>query len=536
METCIQSYCRVKQLRLHTKSKSVLIAAGNRINSRLTPTLRHKPVTLGAGDYIAYPHDTATFLLMRSMRIPCPHPVTTQFDWPGPYTPMRHQIAMTAHIVSKKRTFTWGDIGVGKTASAIWADSYLRSKRQVKRTMVVAPLSTLQSTWRNEYFKLCTRTNVGVVTGGRQKKIATIQAKPDVLVINHDALRHLEDYLFEYDADFFIVDEHTKLKNWTAERTKAFRRIIDGNDVWMTMMSGEPMPQSPMDLHAPSKLVCKSAVPNSKRSWQNKTMIQRGPYKWIPKPDVEKLIAGMIDDYVIRINRDDCLDLPSTQYDTAQCEPSPELIKIQKQLEAQAVADIDGGTIVAANEGVHMIKMLQAACGAVRVTDGVRDVKCESKFSALDDILASSRGPVLVYSPYIAPLDALERHIKTKKIDGVAVKYARVDGSTALSKRTDAFRQVQDNEIKVLLANPAAMSHGVTLTASNTVVWWGLPYSNETYGQANGRIIRKGQDRKTYITHLLSLPVERYVLKSLREKRRLQGLLLELVDKPSTMV
>jgi SNF2 family DNA or RNA helicase len=74
------------------------------------------------------------------------------------------------------------------------------------------------------------------------------------------------------------------------------------------------------------------------------------------------------------------------------------------------------------------------------------------------------------------------------------------------------------------------MSHGLTLTAANTIVWYGPTLSNETYTQANARITRPGQKHRQFIIHIESSTVERAAFKRLKNQQAMQGLLLETVE------
>lgn len=81
----------------------------------------------------------------------------------------------------------------------------------------------------------------------------------------------------------------------------------------------------------------------------------------------------------------------------------------------------------------------------------------------------------------------------------------------------------------MLVADARTMSHGLNLTAANTIVWFGPTTSNDTYGQANERIPRPGQKLDTNIIHIESSPVERKMYDRLRKKSSLQGTLLEML-------
>jgi len=75
------------------------------------------------------------------------------------------------------------------------------------------------------------------------------------------------------------------------------------------------------------------------------------------------------------------------------------------------------------------------------------------------------------------------------------------------------------------------MSHGLTLTAANTIIWASPTTSLETYQQANARITRAGQTQNTHIIHVAGSPAEAKVYARLKRNAALQGALLELFEK-----
>ena len=111
-----------------------------------------------------------------------------------------------------------------------------------------------------------------------------------------------------------------------------------------------------------------------------------------------------------------------------------------------------------------------------------------------------------------------------------------IAGSVGKTQRDDIFNRFQNTpDPRVLVANPQAMSHGLTLTAATTIVWFGPVYSNEVYQQACARVRRPGQKRTTVIVHFISSKLEQTIYERLEKKQSLQGALLDLIAKDSSL-
>ena len=498
--------------------------------SIITPeclNLQHKDI----GQHVAFPFSDQVIITLSKLlsRTDLPTPFRSHYKWPGNFTPMAHQISAAEHMVYRRNALCWADIGTGKTYLTIGAMDYVMRNHGVKKVLILCPKSTLRAVWQREIFAHITQRRTVVIYGSAAKKKELLASDFEVCVMNHDAIRNLKEEVSSIDWDLIIVDEHTAFKNWTAARTKVIRAMVKSDKVRLWQLSGEPMPQGPMDMYSPGKMACPDTFPRSKGRYRDMVETQITEFKWIPKEDCVDTIHKMLGNSVFRVSRDECLDLPPTTYETIDVDPSPEQKRIEKQLKKEAVAEVQDGVIVAANEGVHMMRLLQCAAGSVEkvLDDDSKEyvaLECKNKLDALDNVLETTTGPVIIFSPWTGALNMLQAHLEEKGID-----HHTVSGKTSDGARLKAFDAIQDGTTKVLLANPRTMAHGITLTTSNTIVWWGLPYSNEVYGQANGRITRKGQARNTYIVHLVTMDVERKVYAALRGHSKLQGLLLDLV-------
>jgi len=79
----------------------------------------------------------------------------------------------------------------------------------------------------------------------------------------------------------------------------------------------------------------------------------------------------------------------------------------------------------------------------------------------------------------------------------------------SVNKRSELVKQFQEaSDPHVLIIQPQAASHGLTLTAADTIIWYAPVTSVETYLQANARINRPGQKNAMTIVHIRGSEVE----------------------------
>ena len=101
-------------------------------------------------------------------------------------------------------------------------------------------------------------------------------------------------------------------------------------------------------------------------------------------------------------------------------------------------------------------------------------------------------------------------------------------GEVKPKERQDIIERFQRGEIDFLLCHPKTLAHGVTLTRSSTVVWYGPHYDLELYAQLNDRVFRYGQEGQPLIVEFSSTPIENKIYAVLRGKEEMSGSFLEL--------
>jgi SNF2 family DNA or RNA helicase len=146
------------------------------------------------------------------------------------------------------------------------------------------------------------------------------------------------------------------------------------------------------------------------------------------------------------------------------------------------------------------------------------------RLNVLKEVLDEAAHKVLVFVPYKHTLELLKNFLNKEGIINDTIS-----GEVSASQRAIIFNRFQTtSDPKVLLIQPQAASHGVTLTAADTIVFWSPVMSVETYLQCVARIDRVGQTNKMTVIHLQGSEVEKRMYKMLQSKVDMHERLVDL--------
>jgi len=108
---------------------------------------------------------------------------------------------------------------------------------------------------------------------------------------------------------------------------------------------------------------------------------------------------------------------------------------------------------------------------------------------------------------------------------------AVISGDVTGKARDTILTAFMDNDDpKVLVAQPKTASHGLNLTCADTIIWFNPIFSTEQYTQANERMARPGQTHKMSIIHLGANKLEWGAYGILRDRERQQAGILKLYE------
>ena len=442
-----------------------------------------------------------------------PSPIQRDYKWPGMYTPFKHQETTAAFLSLHKRAFCFNEAGTGKTSSVIWAADYLMTQGLVKRVLIICPLSIMYSAWQADIFKTAMHRSVAVAYGDAERRKKIINGVYEFVIINYDGVNIVADDISKLGFDLIVVDEANAYKTTTTKRFKTLAKILKpSTKLWM--LTGTPASQSPLDAFGLAKLVCPDNVPKYFTAWRDKVMHQLTRFKYVPKPSSRNDVYNALQP-AIRFEKAQCLDLPDVTYQTREVPLTPQVNRYYRAIKDQMLIEAAGEKISAVNAAAKLTKLLQISGGAVYTdTREVVEFDVSPRLNALMEVIDETIHKVIIFVPFRHTIELVSKHLQ-----GEGITNEIISGDVGAKARGDLINRFQNSEFpRVLIIQPQAASHGVTLTAANTVVFWSPVMSVETYLQCIARIDRYGQVNKMTVVHLQGSEVERKMYQMLQGK------------------
>ena len=454
------------------------------------------------------------------------------YNWPGPFTPFRHQPITSQFIVDNPRCFVLNEMGLGKSASALWSVDYLMLRGDVRRVLVVSPLSTLNRVWVDEAFKLLMRRQTAVFYGTAEKRrMLYASGAWEIGIVNFDGVQILHDLIL-HDVragrlDMVIIDEASAYRNVRIQRWKLMKSLADHVPRFV-LMTGTPCPESPLDAYGLAKLMGVPETPRFFGTWRDMVMQRVNKFKWVPRSDGYEQAFKLLQP-AIRFTKADCLDLPPLVTEERSVELSTEQRKVYKQMQRDMVVAFSNSDnpLTAVGAADKLGKLRQIACGVVKDTGTEEYLVLDHapRLNVLLDVIQEAEAKTIVVVPFKGIIKALEQELSKR------YSVAMINGDVPPSTRDRIiarFKSAPDPH--VLLVHPKVMAHGLTLTEASTLVFYGPIYSGEETKQIIERINRPGQSRSMTVVKMAATDLEWRIYSMVNKKICLENEMLEMYN------
>lgn len=478
-------------------------------------------------DVIALKHDLNATLYLRSIGHDVPAPVLDQYHWPFPFgqPPYHVQKLTVGMMTTNKRAYNLNGLGTGKTRCTCWSFDYLQRSGAAKKMLVVATLSTVTQVWAKEIFEVFPHMRVQVLTGSKDRRLKRLREDADVYIINHDGVGTIHDELMaRTDIDVLAIDEISGFRNANAQRSKTLQKLAATKE-WVWGLTGSPMPKCPTDVHGLCRVVTPWTTEKTFNRIRERLCYKAGPWEWKPKDNAVERAFDMLQPSV-RYTLDDIVELPELVYQYVEVPLGAKQAKAYQTMKKSCVSLVDGKQIDALNAGAALSKLLQIACGWVYNREGETiTLDNEARVEAIVSAVQEAAHKVIIFVPFKSVLKGISEALTTAKIE-----HDTVSGDTSKGKRDEIFTAFQKStKYKAIVAHPACMAHGLTLTQADTIVWAGPVTDLEIFMQANGRITRLGQKHKQLVLMIGGTAAEKRIYTALGNKESVQSQFLDLI-------
>jgi hypothetical protein len=424
-----------------------------------------------------------------------------------------YQKDMVRYLTNRQKAYCCVGLGLGKTASTLTALNELFADGAIRSALVVAPLRVARMTWPNEVAKwdefawMKTEHIRGTKPSGNAH----------LYFINYERLDELTSLK---PFDVLVFDEVTRAKSHASKRiSRLLPKIEPGHVRWG--LTGTPRPNSLMELFGQIRLIDGGErLGRSFSRFRNHWFypVDYMQYDWQPRAGSPDEIYRRISDITFTLRTSDHLKVPDVYMEDLMTPIRDAALATYKKLEKEMLALINNREIVAVNAAVLVNKLLQVCGGAVYNAEGGYEVIHDRKIKMLKQVIEGFPDePVLVAANYV---HEVERIVK------------EIPGAVAASTLGDDLETRWNNrEIKVLVAHPASLGHGLNLQGGGrVVVWYSLTWSRELYDQFNGRVIRKGQTRAPEIYRIV-VPgtIDDVVIETLKQRGDEQSVMTQIM-------
>tara|TARA_R100000900_G_scaffold121456_2_gene96002 strand:+ start:404 stop:1840 length:1437 start_codon:yes stop_codon:yes gene_type:complete len=460
-------------------------------------------------------------------------------DYKFKTTPYEHQLKALGVCHNKENYALFMEMGTGKSKVLVDNIAMLYDKGKINAALIVAPKGVYRNwerqeipihmpdhvlhkiiTWSPSATKKQEKENEKLFKHGEEliiflMNIEAFSTKKGLTIAQKFLLSH---------SSLMAIDESTTIKSPTASRTKNVLKLRDYAK-YRRILTGSPVTKSPLDLYTQCYFLDPYFLDfSSYYSFKNRyaMMVDRnvGSHSF-------KLVTGYIrldelnsklEKFSYRVLKKDCLDLPDKVYMKRTISLTPEQLKAYTEMKKHALTHLEDSQTTAASALAQMTRLHQITCGHLTTDDGeVRPLK-NNRISELLSILEEIDGKVIIWAIYRHDIKQINE-ILSERYGKEAVE--SFYGDTPEADRQDIVIRFQDREdpLRFFIGNPRTGGYGLTLTASNTVVYYSNSYDLEIRLQSEDRAHRISQTKKvTYIDLISDGTVDEFIVKNLRGK------------------
>lgn len=437
-----------------------------------------------------------------------------------------HQIVGVRRMLRMRSGLLADDMGLGKSLQALTVAAVALHTKEARKILVVVPAS-LKGNWQDEldiYGEGYTGTILDGTPAARSKQLAAFAT--DVLIVNYEQVVSHLDELNAMRFDIAIYDEAHYLKSRKAKRTKACFKI---NAPRTFLLTGSPILNQVDDLWALLHMIAPGDWPNY---W---TFINRyavfGGYadKQVVGIKNEAELRQRLQNYMIRREKSECLDLPEKQIIQVKLPLSPEQRALYDQAHDELVIqNPNDSSVMELENGLTKLLRLKQICGTTATMPGHPDhsSKLDRAIEMCEEIVRNGE-PVVVFTQFREVLACMER-----RLDAVGIGHVALHGDVKIADRQGVVKAwgaaAAAGDPQVILCMWQVAGIGLNMTAASRCIALDKLYVPKLNDQGYDRLHRIGQKSTVQVYELLMRgTVETRIEAILKQKKGIFGAIID---------
>lgn len=407
------------------------------------------------------------------------------------------------------------EMGTGKTYEAIALDLARRSLTPTpKKTLVVAPLTILETVWVEHYNKLAPHLKVYMVDHkARAGFLKALKEPYDIYVCHWEGVRLMEESLRQVKWFHVIADEVHRAKSRKAQQTRSLKKIPAE---FKTGLSGTPVMNKPHDLWSILNWLYPTTWRSYWKFYENyvdfEIIYPNGYHKIRGPKNEEHLKEVMAPFFTRRLKREVMKDLPEKYYTKIEVELYPQQRRAYNQMKKDMIAWLehqdDTKPLVAPVVIAQLMRLQQLSIAYADIVpfgtqgasaSGVMLTDPSSKIDTLMELINDNpEESIVVFSQFKGSIRIIE-----SRLNKAGIRYSRITGDDSADVRRRSVEDFQSGKSRVFLGTIGAGSEGITLTASSTVVFLDRDWTPARNAQAEDRLHRHGQKNAVQVIDIV---------------------------------
>ena len=419
----------------------------------------------------------------------------------------------------KGRVLIGDEMGLGKTVQAL---AWLELHPELRPAIIVVPAS-LKLNWKKEIETWVSKHRIQILQGTKSE----IKITGDLVIINYDILKDWLPALKAIKPKIMIADECHLFKNNAAQRTKAVK-ALGKVCKHVICLSGTPIVNRPIEMFNAIKLIDPMIIGSAWQYAHRYCGAKHNGFGWDfnGATNTDELHTKLTSSIMIRRLKHDVLkDLPDK---TRSFVP----IELDNDSEYQ-FAENNFLLWVRDEKGDEAAKRA-ANAQALGEIEALKQLAVKGKLkqaiSFIENMLLT-KNKIVIFATHKFVIDELMNtfNVNIPESGDRPARAVKIDGSVKNEDRQKAVEEFQNNpDVEIFVGNIKAAGVGLTLTASQDVIFLELPWTPGDLVQAEDRCHRIGQKENVHIHYLLANNTIEEVIAHLLDGKR--KVLAEVLD------